>query len=202
MNHAVKLLAAPGYDPKRSRRHCSLRQLHRLEVSLPIGSGESQPGAKHRSSVLEAVPRLVQILDTRVGWDNPTDLFANGIDAVESQFVGPLRTHKPGNLQKDLPLRAGLADPRPRNLGTEYYPPLRAGLCNSSGDFVTGGRRQQHTGIRRLKQHLRRKHNVLVNPERDGSEGAFGRFRIRHYLTEITSHRPQYLQLTSARSLE
>src|SRR6516165_8311727 len=120
MNHAVKLLAAPGYDPKRSRRHCSLRQLHRLEVSLPIGSGKSPPGAKHRSSVLEAVPGLVQILDARVAWDNPADLFANGMYAVESQFVGPLRTHKPGDLQKDLPFRAGFADSRTGNLGTEY----------------------------------------------------------------------------------
>src|SRR6516162_4296639 len=150
MNHAVKLLAAPGYDPKRSWRHCCARQFHRFEMSLPIGSGESPAGTKHRSPILEVVPRLIQVLDSVIGGDNPSDLLAKGANVGESQFVSPLRTRTPGNLQKDFPFRASLADSWTWNLRTENYPPLRAGLCNSPRNFITGGRRKQDNGIRRL----------------------------------------------------
>ena len=41
-----------------------------------------------------------------------------------------------------------------------------------------------------------------MNPEWNCTQRAGGRFRIWHYLPEITSHRPQDLQVTPTRCLE
>ena len=81
-------------------------------------------------------------------------LVADGAGSRKSQLICQLRLDAPGNVQKNLPLGSGFPDAGARNFRAEDHPSFRAGLGDSTGDFVSSGRRQEHNSVRGFDQHL------------------------------------------------
>jgi hypothetical protein len=154
-------------------------------VRLAVGGGELPAGAQERAAVLELVAELGQVLDTVVGGDRPGDVRADGGGALVVEPVGQLGADPPGQLDEDLPLGAGLADPRARDLQAEDDAPLGGGLGDTAGDLVAGRRGQQHHRVGRVHQHLAGQHDVGVDAQRHPSQRPPAPVRVRQHLQEV-----------------
>src|SRR5207237_6200407 len=103
---------------------------------------------------------------------------------------------------EDLPLTARLTRPRAGDLRREDDLAFGRGLGSAPAGFIARSRRKDERPLSRLNKHLRREHDVLVDPARDAREGCSNVIWFWKRFEEVPSCRPQDVDLAESSRLD
>ena len=166
------------------------------EVRLAVGRREHAAFAQARAADLDRVAGLAQVLDAGVRWARRARSRRGSRRPISqpnaSAELGP---HAAGDVGEDLPLAAGLADARARDLGAERDAALGGGRRAAALLLVARRGGQQHDGLAGLDEHLVRHEDVLVDAQRRARERGAGDVGRGQHVEEVAAARPQHVEL-------
>src|SRR5579884_3426794 len=177
-HNAVELVPSPRAYQEFPFGDVLLRQFNRRKMTLAVRSIEAV-GQQPRAAVLEVVALPAEMCNATIGWAHPIDLRADIRRILPGEGLGrAFWIEMPGKHHGNFPLVAGFAGSRAGNFRTVDHSALGAGFGAAAALLVAVARRQQNDGFRRIDQHGRVDHDVLMDAKVQSRERTVDAVRL------------------------
>ncbi len=158
--------------------------------------------AEPYAAPLHGIALFLEILNADIKRHRLRNFVTNLFRIFKMNLRAALRINPLRQFHKNFPLRFRLADAPARNFRRKINHALRRSFRAAAGLLVSRACRQQHHGVVRINEHLRREHDVLMHPQRHALQCFTHEIRLRQCFEKIAASGIEQIELAFERGAD